>query len=145
MVNGTVSSGSGLFVELDALILGGTISGYDFFGVNSTHPRPQVNNLDPFLVPSFVVGGTLNFGSPDQIFPTLVMDDFILSSPINIDRFELFVVGELVLSGPTVHLNNSAAIIINDGGVLTIGAPTEIISQQKEIEEVSSFIFSFSF
>jgi len=131
MINGTISSSTGVYIVEDALILGGTLTGQDLF-----HQRPNASNIIPngpdndneFVIPTLIVLGEVSFGSPDQFIPT--PNDVIPSSPIFINNMAVFVEGELLLGGPDIYLNNSATIVVNTEGTLNVQAPTKLYSQE---------------
>ena len=141
VVNGTVSSSSGITVEGSAWIFGATLCGCDRGADHLT-----LSSLSS--PPIFKVASNLTFGRPDEsILPSSFIENYpkvnsnsfknIFSKhvPIVIDNLEIQVAGiepnktmggELSVSIPLIHLNNSASINIKDGGKLHLETATTI-------------------
>jgi hypothetical protein len=142
MVNGTLSSGNGIDIKGDAWIFGSSICGCDYL-------QTDVDNLNKTIVP-FTVSQKLFFGAPNiSFFDDLFPDDYpLLKSffedfsfegelPIHVDKLQLRVVGMLIVTIPSIRLNNTASLMIMDEGTLFVDSPTTILNEEKDASHVS--------
>jgi len=138
MVNGTLSSGNGMQVEGNAWVFGSSLCGCDYLqtdnNANGNRTVPPVH---------FTVSQQLFFGAPnisffDNLFPNdypLIktffegaQEHFRKDMPVHLDKLQLRVVGILIVSISSIHLNNTASLKIENNGRLYVDAPTAIIN-----------------
>ena len=132
MVNASIASSQGIVVEGQAWVFGGTLCGCDRFAPSHRSSPP----------PTFLVKEGMLFGSPDltffrdtfgEAYPLArnVENLFEKGWPISIDKLTLQIVGTLHVTVPTIRLNNTASLVIDEMGKLFIGAPVSIVNDEK--------------
>eukprot|EP00520_Triparma_pacifica_P008612 CAMPEP_0118649434 /NCGR_PEP_ID=MMETSP0785-20121206/9702_1 /TAXON_ID=91992 /ORGANISM="Bolidomonas pacifica, Strain CCMP 1866" /LENGTH=1849 /DNA_ID=CAMNT_0006541723 /DNA_START=454 /DNA_END=6003 /DNA_ORIENTATION=- len=146
VVNGTVSSSSGITVEGSAWIFGAKLCGCDRFDEDNLGAKVRTQATTPI----FKATSDLTFGQPDtsilpksflahypKVNPKAFEGIFSKHVPITVDNLEILVAGTggtgvnmtkgiLSISIPLINLNNSASINIEDGGELRLETAIKI-------------------